>query len=100
MKLEIQSIHFDATQALLDFIKKKADKLETFHDGIVGGEVFLKIEKNDNPKDNKSVEVKLNIPGSTLFAKEIGSSFEAAADEAFEALRRQLVKHKEKQSAK
>ena len=100
MKLEIQSIHFDAAQQLLDFIRKKADKLETFHDGIIAGEVFLKLEKSDNPRDNKSVEIKLNIPGSTLFAKELGNSFESAADEAFEALRRQLVKHKEKQSGK
>ena len=28
MKLDIQSIHFDADEKLLDFIQKKCDKLE------------------------------------------------------------------------
>ncbi len=97
MKLQIQSIHFDAAQQLLDFIGKKAEKLETFFEGIVGGEVFLKLEKSENPRENKSVELKISIPGGTLFAKEIGESFEAAADEAFEAVKKQLLKHKEKQ---
>jgi len=32
MKLQVQSIHFDADQKLIDFIQKKIDKLETFYD--------------------------------------------------------------------
>ena len=45
MKLDIQSIHFDADEKLLDFIQKKCDKLETFFDRITDGEVFLRLEK-------------------------------------------------------
>jgi putative sigma-54 modulation protein len=45
------------------------------------------------------VEVKLNIPGNQLFAKEKSDSFEAAIDSATEALRRQIKKIKEKQMA-
>ena len=43
MKLQIHSIHFDADVKLLDFIQKKADKLETFYEQIVDGEVFLRL---------------------------------------------------------
>jgi putative sigma-54 modulation protein len=95
MKLQMHSIHFDADIKLLDFIQKKADKLETFYDRIIDGEVFLRLEKNES-NENKIVEIKLNIPGQTLFAKEQKASFEAAADAATEALRRQIKKHKEK----
>ena len=35
MKLNIQSIHFDADKKLLDLIQLKADKLETYFDGAV-----------------------------------------------------------------
>lgn len=97
MKLQIHSIHFDADQKLIDFIQKKADKLETFYDRIVDGEVFLRL--NNTGIENKTVEIKLNIPGSQLFAKEEAKSFEEGTDLATEALRRQLRKIKIKQLA-
>jgi len=95
MRLQMHSIHFDADEKLLDFIQKKADKLDTFYDRIIDGEVFLKLDK-DNQMENKLVEIKVNIPGTQLFAKERSKSFEAATDNAVEAVRRQLKKHKEK----
>ncbi|MEO9476901.1 MAG: ribosome-associated translation inhibitor RaiA [Cyclobacteriaceae bacterium] len=98
MKLQMHSIHFDADHKLVDFIQKKADKLDTFYDKIIDGEVIMKVESGDS-RENKLLEIKLNIPGNQLFAKEKSKSFEAAADEAVEALRRQLKKHKEKQMA-
>lgn len=95
MKLQMQSVHFDADVKLTDFIQKKADKLETFYDRIIDGEVIMRLEPDDN-RENKLIEIKLNIPGEQLFAEKRGGSFEAAADEAVEALRRQLKRHKEK----
>ncbi len=95
MKLQTHSIHFDADVKLLDFIQRKVDKLETFYDQIVDGEVFLRV--NNSKVENKTVEIKLNIPGNQLFAKEEAKSFEEATDQATEALRRQLRKLKVKQ---
>lgn len=95
MKLQMHSIHFDADQKLVDFIQNKANKLDTFFDRIIDGEVFLRLDKGD-ANENKLIEIKLNIPGVQLFSKEKAKSFEAAADQAVEALRRQLKKHKEK----
>jgi putative sigma-54 modulation protein len=94
MKLQVHSIHFNADSKLVDFIQKKVDKLETFYDRVVDGEVFLRI--NNEGIDNKTVEIKVKVPGSQLFAKEQARSFEAATDLATEALRNQLKKHKEK----
>lgn len=99
MKLQVSSLKFDADTKLLDFIQKKADKLETFYDKIIDGEVNMHLENHDN-KENKVFEIKLNVPGTSLFAKQQSKSFEAAADEAMEALRRQLKRHKEKEQSK
>ena len=95
MKLQMQSVHFDADVKLTEFIQKRVDKLETFFDRIVDGEVIMRVEPDDQ-KSNKSVEIKLNIPGEQLFAEKRAGTFEAATDDAVEALRRQLKKYKEK----
>lgn len=94
MKLQVHSIHFDADQKLIDFIQKKVDKLETFYDRMVDGEVFLRL--NNEGIDNKTVEIKLKVPGNQLFAKEHAGTFEAATDLATEALRKQIRKFKTK----
>jgi putative sigma-54 modulation protein len=100
MKLQIHSIHFDADIKLLDFIQKKADKLDTFFERITSGEVYLRLEKGEHSRENKVVEIKLFIPGGSIFAKEQNISFEAAMDEAVESLKAQLKKYKEKLTAK
>ena len=51
---------------------------------------------NDDSKENKVVEIKLNGPKNQFFCKEKARSFEAGTDAAVEGLRRQLKKHKEK----
>lgn len=95
MKLQMHSIRFDADQKLIDFIQKKADKLDKFFDRIIDGEVFLRLDK-DTDMENKIMEIKLNIPRNQFFAKEKAKTFEEAADQAIEALRSQIVKHKDK----
>ncbi|MDN5201548.1 ribosome-associated translation inhibitor RaiA [Fulvivirgaceae bacterium BMA10] len=95
MKLQMHSIRFDADQKLIDFIQKKANKLDTFFDRIIDGEVFMRLDR-DSSNENKVIEIKLNIPGTQLFAKEQAKSFEAATDIAVEALRKQLIKFKDK----
>ncbi len=94
MKLQMHAIHFDADPKLLDFIQKKVDKLETFYDRMVDGEVFLRV--NNEGIENKTIEIKLNLPGNQIFAKEEAKSFEEATDLATEALRRQILKYKDK----
>ena len=94
MKVQVQSIHFDADVKLIDFIQKKLDKLETFYDRAIDAEVILKL--NNEGIENKTVEIKLNVPGDQLFAQKANGSFEAATDHCTEALRRQIKRHKEK----
>jgi putative sigma-54 modulation protein len=98
MKLDIHSIHFDADVKLTDFIQKKADKLDQYYDGIVSGEVFLRLDKSET-KENKIVEIRLEVPGKDSFAKKQAKTFEEATDLCTEALRRQLIKLKTRQKA-
>lgn len=94
MKVQVHSIHFDADIKLINFIQKKLNKLETFYDKLVEGEVFLRL--NNQGIDNKTVEIKIRVPGNQLFAKEHARSFEAATDTVTSALQMQLKKFKKK----
>ena len=98
MKITVQSIRFNADKKLLDFIQKKTDKLETFYDQIISGEVYLKLE-NVEDEANKITEIKLMLPGNQIFAKEQCKTFEEATDLAVECLRKQIEKHKQKKAA-
>ncbi len=95
MKVDINSVHFRADVKLEDFITEKVNKLEQYFDGILGSDVMLKVENTDG-KDNKIAEVKIKVPGDDLFAKKQAASFEEATDQAVSALRKQLIKYKEK----
>lgn len=95
MKIQIQSIRFDADKKLLRFINRKVNKLEKFYERVIDADVMLRL--NNSNYENKTVEIKLNIPRSQLFAKEKSNTFEGATDLAVAALKRQLKKFKEKQ---
>ncbi|TDB60058.1 HPF/RaiA family ribosome-associated protein [Arundinibacter roseus] len=97
MRLQMQAIHFDADASLLAFIQQKMDKLDTFYDRITSGEVFLKLDGSDTNKiHTKLLEVKLYVPGGTMFVKEQGTTFEEATDLAVESLKMQVKKFKDK----
>ncbi|MEN9400146.1 MAG: ribosomal subunit interface protein [Bacteroidota bacterium] len=95
MEIQVHAIHFSADAKLVDFIKEKVTKLELFFENITACEVYLRLDKSDD-KENKISEIKLLIPGKTLIAKKQCKSFEEATDQATEALRKQVHKHKEK----
>ncbi|MBI2279362.1 MAG: ribosome-associated translation inhibitor RaiA [Bacteroidetes bacterium] len=95
VNLKISSVHFDADKKLLEFVKERVDKLGNYYDKIIDGDVILKID-NNSTGENKIAEIKLSVPGNEIFAKKQCKSFEEATDNAVEALRRQLKKHKEK----
>ena len=96
MEIKINAVGFSASSQLEDFIQKKISKLDKYHDGIIGSEVTLKLEKDDN-LENKVVEVLLNVKGQEVFGKKNAKKFEEAVDELYDVVKRQLVKIKEKE---
>lgn len=95
MNVKIQSVKFDADKKLIEFIENKMAKLERFVDRTTGAEVILKIDK-DPEQGNKVATIKVDVPTETLVAEHQSKSFEEAVDEAIDALKKQLEKHKEK----
>ncbi len=95
MNMKMQSVGFKADKKLEAFINQKLSKLNKFDNNISDYNVTLNIENSD-PKANKVVEVKVNLPGNELFAKKQSNSFEAAAELVVDALRIQILKNKEK----
>jgi putative sigma-54 modulation protein len=96
MEIKIQSIHFEADQKLLDFIEKKVIKLDTYFDRPIHAEVYLKLDNGNTVVKDKVVEIKITIPGTTLFSKDHSKSFEESTISAVDHMRRQLKKHRDK----
>lgn len=99
MQIKIQSIHFDASEKLLAFAQKKAEKLEKYYEDIKAVEVSLKVVKPETAA-NKEAGIKIIIPSNEFYASKISDTFEESIDEAIDALSKQLVKCKEKQRNK
>ena len=95
MNIKINPVHFKADVKLESFIKEKLQKLPTLYEGVIGSDVMLKVA-NSETRDNKIVEIRLVVRGYDLFAKKQAKTFEEATDQSIEALKKQLIRHKEK----
>ena len=95
MKVNTQSVNFDADAKLISFIQNRMAKLEQFYDKVISSDVHLKVE-NTSAKENKIVEIKVNIPRDKFVVKKQCKSFEEAIDSACNSIERKLVKKKEK----
>jgi len=95
MKVNTQSVNFNADGNLIDFVQKRLDKLDQFYDKVISSDVFLKVE-NTSSKENKIVEIKLHVPRDQFLVKKQCKSFEEAVDSACSSLERKLVKKKKK----
>jgi putative sigma-54 modulation protein len=95
MNIQIHSVRFDADKKLIDFVHQKLGKLTQYGEDIVNAEVYLRLDK-DQEKENKISEIKLDLSGKPLFARKQSKTFEEATDDAIDALKKQITKHKQK----
>jgi putative sigma-54 modulation protein len=95
MNIQIHSVRFDADKKLIDFVNQKLVKLSQYGEDIVSAEVYLRLD-NDQERENKVSEIKLEYPKGPLFARKQSKTFEEATDLAVDALKKQITKHKEK----
>ncbi len=101
MRLQLNAVKFTADPSLLTFVRAKLSKLDTFHDQIVGADVFLKVEGPETGKPRtKIMELRLLIPGKEIFVTERASSFEIATDRILDVLKDKLVRCKQKSLAR
>ena len=95
MRVHTESVQFKADQKLIEYIEKRLNKMDQFFDRIIEARVTLKLENSGHIRD-KIAEVRLSVPGEQLIAKEASKTFEASVDGATSALKRQLIKYKER----
>ncbi len=96
MNVQIQAVHFDADQKLLDHVNAKIAKLNTFHDKIIGAEVYLKLDNFSHQVKDKVAEIKVYVPKHSYFVKHQSKTFEESFDLAFDSLVNQVKRKKEK----
>jgi putative sigma-54 modulation protein len=88
---------FQLDERLQGLIDEKVGKLTTFFERIIETEVFLKVgEKRSRRGEEQTVELRIAVPGQTLFAEHRSDTFEESLAEAAEKARKQLLKYKAK----
>ena len=99
MNVRIQSLHFVADGKLTEFVNKKLEKLNTFHDRIVNVDVFLKLDNVAHTIKDKIAEIRVLVPRQEFFVKVSSKSFEESFESALEAMINQIKRKKEKMAA-
>ena len=99
MELKIQSIHFDATEKLQEFIQKKVAKLAKNTENIHKIEVILKVVKPETSK-NKETSFNVAVPNAEFHVEKVCDTFEEGVDLCVDAVLRQLEKYKDKTRGK
>ena len=95
MKINLQSLHFKASDNLKEFVEDKVGKLSRFDDKIISADVTLFSDDGKNI-DNKVCEIRLVVPGYDDFVKRNAESFEEAIADAVETLQKILRRKKDK----
>ncbi len=95
MVTRVQTIHFDASQQLMEFVEKKVSKLEKLCEGATTLEVAMKLIKPETAM-NKEVSLRLLASGGEMFASKVSDTFEEALLGAIDALKAQIEKKREK----
>lgn len=96
MNVNIQTVHFVADSKLTDYVTKKIEKLQTFHDKIIKVDVFLKLDNVVHTIKDKVAEINVHVPRHVFFVKTSSKSFEESFDNAIESMANKVKKHKAK----
>jgi len=99
MDVKIQTVHFNGDEKLMDLVRKRVEKLNTFHDRITKVDVFLKLDNVVHTLKDKIVELRVHVPKRDFFVKASSKSFEESFDSAFLSLVNQMKRQKQKQAA-
>jgi putative sigma-54 modulation protein len=95
MQITISGHHVEVTDALREYVESKFDRLQRHYSQITQVEVTLNVEKLV-----QKAEATVHIAGKDLFAQADSEDMYAAIDALADKLDRQLIKHKEKRSAR
>ena len=95
MQINISGHHVELTDSLKDYTSEKLQKLVRHADDIVSIQAILSIEKS-----RQKAEATVHVKGADLFANAESEDMYAAIDSLADKLDRQVLKHKEKVTAR
>lgn len=94
MEITIQSVNFETSSSVNEYINKKLGKL-AHHADIRTAEVQLKVLTTSD-KANKEIGIKLQVADEQFYASKVAEVYEDAVSQCVDALERQILKSKEK----
>ena len=99
MNVNIQTVRFNPDVKLTEYVNRKLEKIQTFHDRIIKVDVFLKLDNVVHNIKDKIAEIRVQIPRYKFFVKCSSKSFEESFDNALDSLVNQIKRKKQKQAA-
>ncbi|MGB6084580.1 ribosome hibernation-promoting factor, HPF/YfiA family [Moheibacter sp.] len=95
MTINLQTVNFNAKEGLEEYVERKLSKLEQYYDKIISVQVAMRVE-NVSDKENKFVDIKLEVPGDDIMVKKSGQTFEECIDLSVDTLKKLIIRKKEK----
>ena len=95
MNLNLTGRHLEITPAIREHVTSKLDKVKRHFDNVIDVNVILSVDKLQ-----QKAEASLHLSGKTIIAETSDSNLYVAIDALIESLDRQVLKHKEKNTAR
>ena len=95
MQINISGHHVELTDSLKDYTSEKLQRLSRHADDIVSIQAILSVEKT-----RQKAEATVHVKGADLFANAESEDMYAAIDSLADKLDRQVLKHKDKVTAR
>ncbi len=95
MNLNLTGRHLEITPAIREHTLNKLDKVKRHFDHVIDINVILSVDKLV-----QKAEASVHVSGKTIFAETEDSNLYVAIDALVDSLDRQVLKHKEKHTAR
>jgi ribosome hibernation promoting factor len=95
MNLNLSGHHLDITPAIRKHVLSKLDKVKRHFDNVIDVNVILSVDKL-----KQKAEANVHLSGKTIFVECDDANLYVAIDNLVEKLDRQILKHKEKYTAR
>lgn len=95
MNLNLSGHHLEITPAIREHVLSKISKVKRHFDNVIDVNVILSVEKL-----RQKAEANVHLSGKTIFVECDDENLYVAIDSLIEKLDRQILKHKEKHTAR
>ena len=95
MNINLTGRHLEITPAIREHVTAKLGKINRHFDNLIDINVILSVDKL-----KQKAEATVHMSGKTVFAETDDSNLYVAIDNLVDLLDRQIIKHKDKNSAR